>query len=135
MQPRMQILNESTGYKPARYLVGYQRLPAQGLSIVIARDAGLKQSHEGKDKLLRGVYPERSRRARNDTVENRSTLAPCSWRFPQADSRAIIAASWSQFLPESTASEIANAVVFLASDAASFITGQTLSVSGGYTMI
>lgn len=33
------------------------------------------------------------------------------------------------------ASEVANAVVFLASDAASFITGQTLSVSGGYTMM
>ena len=33
-----------------------------------------------------------------------------------------------------TADEVANAVVFLASDAASFITGQTLSVSGGYTM-
>jgi 2-hydroxycyclohexanecarboxyl-CoA dehydrogenase len=33
-----------------------------------------------------------------------------------------------------TAKEISNAVVFLASDAASFITGQTLSVSGGYTM-
>ena len=32
-------------------------------------------------------------------------------------------------------SEIANAVVFLSSDAASFITGQTLSVSSGYTMM
>jgi len=31
--------------------------------------------------------------------------------------------------------DIANAVVFIASDAASFITGQTLSVSGGYTMM
>ena len=31
--------------------------------------------------------------------------------------------------------DIANAVVFLASDAASFITGQTLSVSGGYSMM
>jgi NAD(P)-dependent dehydrogenase (short-subunit alcohol dehydrogenase family) len=34
-----------------------------------------------------------------------------------------------------TAQEVANATVFLASDAASFITGQTLSVSGGYTMM
>jgi len=33
------------------------------------------------------------------------------------------------------ASEVASAVIFLASDAASFITGQTLSASGGYTMI
>jgi len=31
--------------------------------------------------------------------------------------------------------DVANAVVFLASDAASFITGQTISVSGGYTMM
>jgi 2-hydroxycyclohexanecarboxyl-CoA dehydrogenase len=31
--------------------------------------------------------------------------------------------------------DVAPAVVFLASEAASFITGQTLSVSGGYTMI
>lgn len=32
-------------------------------------------------------------------------------------------------------SDIANAVVFLASDAAAWITGQTLSVSGGYSML
>ena len=34
-----------------------------------------------------------------------------------------------------TADEVAKAAVFLASDAAGFITGQTLSVSGGYTMM
>jgi 2-hydroxycyclohexanecarboxyl-CoA dehydrogenase len=33
------------------------------------------------------------------------------------------------------AGDVANAVVFLASDAAGFVTGQTLSVSGGYTMM
>ncbi len=33
------------------------------------------------------------------------------------------------------AQDVANAVVFLASDGASFITGQTLSASGGYTMM
>jgi 2-hydroxycyclohexanecarboxyl-CoA dehydrogenase len=34
-----------------------------------------------------------------------------------------------------TPQEVANTVVFMASDAASFITGQTLSASGGYTMM
>jgi 2-hydroxycyclohexanecarboxyl-CoA dehydrogenase len=34
-----------------------------------------------------------------------------------------------------TPQDIANSVLFLASDAASWITGQTLSVSGGYTMM
>ncbi len=34
-----------------------------------------------------------------------------------------------------TSSDIANAVLFMASDAAGFITGQTLSVSGGYSMM
>ncbi len=34
-----------------------------------------------------------------------------------------------------TPQDIGNAVAFLASDAASFITGQLLSVSGGYTVV
>lgn len=34
-----------------------------------------------------------------------------------------------------TPQDLANAVVFLSSDAANFITGQTLSVSGGYSMV
>lgn len=34
-----------------------------------------------------------------------------------------------------TTQEVANIVVFLSSDASSFITGQTISVSGGYTMM
>ena len=31
--------------------------------------------------------------------------------------------------------DVANAVLYLASDASSFVTGQTLSVSGGYSMV
>ena len=34
-----------------------------------------------------------------------------------------------------TAQDVANAVVFLSSDAANYITGQVLSVSGGYSMV
>jgi 2-hydroxycyclohexanecarboxyl-CoA dehydrogenase len=34
-----------------------------------------------------------------------------------------------------TPEDVTGAVVFLASDAASFVTGQTVSVSGGYTMM
>ncbi len=50
---------------------------------------------------------------------------------PEARERAVRAYPLRRM---AEAQEIANAVVFLASDAAGFITGQTLSVSGGYTM-
>ena len=50
---------------------------------------------------------------------------------PEARERAVRAYPLRRM---AEAREIANAVVFLASGAASFITGQTLSVSGGYTM-
>ena len=51
---------------------------ARRLSSVIARATGPKQSHENKEGLLRGVYPESSRRARSDTGEGRMTLGVAS---------------------------------------------------------
>lgn len=54
--------------------------------------------------------------------------------FPDQESRQRLAKQYPlQRLGK--AQDIANAVVFLASDAASWITGQTLSVSGGYSMM
>jgi len=52
--------------------------------------------------------------------------------FPEMKEKAI-----SQYPPGRLAKpeEVANAVVFLASNAANFITGQTLSVSGGFSMM
>ena len=58
------------------------------LSIVVARAVGPKQSHECKERLLRGVYPERSRRARNDNKENRKVLGT-SRVAAQADGEEI----------------------------------------------
>ena len=51
----------------------------------------------------------------------------------QAEARELVSAS----IPLGricTAEEVANAVVFLASDGASFITGETLNVNGGWIM-
>ena len=58
----------------------------QGLLIVIARAVGPKQSQQSKEGLLRGVYPERSRRARNDGEDSCKALTPGA---PMIDSRMI----------------------------------------------
>jgi 2-hydroxycyclohexanecarboxyl-CoA dehydrogenase len=54
------------------------------------------------------------------------------WRTPEMKARIAKAYPLRRI---GRAEDVAGAVVFLASDAASFITGQTLSVSGGYTMM
>lgn len=72
---------------------------------------------------------------------------------PQSDEEISDSGPWKKMLQQMTpevianiaktyplrrvgnATDIGNAVAFLASDAASFVTGQTLSVSGGYSMI
>ncbi len=59
--------------KPSRH-AKIRPFSSQGLLIVIARAVGPKQSHEDQARLLRGVYPERSRRARNDNEDNCKTL-------------------------------------------------------------
>jgi 2-hydroxycyclohexanecarboxyl-CoA dehydrogenase len=55
-----------------------------------------------------------------------------AWRTP--DMQARIAKAY-PLRRVATPEDVTGAVVFLASDAASFITGQTVSVSGGYTMM
>jgi 2-hydroxycyclohexanecarboxyl-CoA dehydrogenase len=55
-----------------------------------------------------------------------------AWRTP--DMQARIAKAY-PLRRVATPEDVTGAVVFLASDAASFVTGQTVSVSGGYTMM
>ena len=55
-----------------------------------------------------------------------------AWRTPEMQARIAKAYPLRRV---ATPDDVTGAVVFLASDAASFITGQTVSVSGGYTMM
>jgi 2-hydroxycyclohexanecarboxyl-CoA dehydrogenase len=55
-----------------------------------------------------------------------------AWRTPEMQARIAKAYPLRRI---ATPDDVTGAVVFLASDAASFVTGQTLSVSGGYTMM
>jgi 2-hydroxycyclohexanecarboxyl-CoA dehydrogenase len=55
-----------------------------------------------------------------------------AWRTPEMQARIAKAYPLRRV---ATPEDVCGAVVFLASDAASFVTGQTLSVSGGYTMM
>ena len=55
-----------------------------------------------------------------------------AWRTPEMQARI---AKVYPLRRVATPDDVTGAVLFLASDAASFVTGQTLSVSGGYTMM
>ena len=55
-----------------------------------------------------------------------------AWRTPEMQARIAKVYPLRRI---ATPDDVTGAVVFLASDAASFVTGQTLSVSGGYTMM
>ena len=55
-----------------------------------------------------------------------------AWRTPEMQARIAKAYPLRRV---ATPEDVTGAVVFLASDASGFITGQTLSVSGGYTMM
>ncbi len=84
---------------------------------------------------LNVVCPGMTVPASDDDIGERSMWqADTNRAFSTPDMQARIAKAY-PLRRIGKAEDVAPAVVFLASDAASFITGQTLSVSGGYTMI
>ena len=72
--------------------------------------------------------------SRDDISERSMWTQETNKQFSTAEMQARIAKAY-PLRRIGRPEDVAGAVVFLASDAASFITGQTLSVSGGYTMM
>jgi 2-hydroxycyclohexanecarboxyl-CoA dehydrogenase len=90
----------------------------------------------GRNRIrLNVVCPGATLPAADDEVSKQSLWAESemkAWLTP--DVRARIAKAY-PLGRVGAGEDVARAVLFLASDAASFVTGQTLSVSGGYSMV
>jgi len=69
-----------------------------------------------------------------NSVEPGLVLTPALLRFAEADQIASLAAATVPMGRPAQPEEIAAAFLFLASDAASYITGQTLTIDGGATL-
>lgn len=81
---------------------------------------------------LNVVCPGTTMPSSTEEIGETSMWAGSLWNTPEMRERIARAYPLRRI---GQAEDVAKAVVFLASSAASFITGQTLSVSGGYTMM
>jgi 2-hydroxycyclohexanecarboxyl-CoA dehydrogenase len=102
---------------------------------VIALSKTLARENGRHGIRLNVVCPGMTVPESDDDISERSMWAQeTNKQFSTAEMKARIAKAY-PLRRIGRAEDVAGAVVFLASDAASFITGQTLSVSGGYTMM
>jgi NAD(P)-dependent dehydrogenase (short-subunit alcohol dehydrogenase family) len=105
------------------------RFPTPGLSVYSASKAGI-------EAFTRAIAAEAAPNVRVNTVSAGPTLTEAVAALVASDTTGAVAAV-TRSLPLSrmgTPEEIAEAVLFLASARASFVTGQTLHVNGGGLM-
>lgn len=101
---------------------------------VIALSKSLAREYGRKGLRFNTVCPGTTMPDSNEEIGERSIWATGMKEWNTPEMRERIAKAY-PLRRVGRPDDVSNAVLFMASDCASFITGQTLSVSGGYTMM
>jgi 2-hydroxycyclohexanecarboxyl-CoA dehydrogenase len=101
---------------------------------VIAMSKSLAREYGRKGVRFNTVCPGTTMPDSDEDIGERSIWATGMKEWNTPDMRERIAKAY-PLRRVGRPDDISNAVLFIASDCASFVTGQTLSVSGGYTMM